>query len=207
MSHPYSSNDVRLSDEERSAAMSALGRAFAEGRLTIDEYDKRCQCVGKSQRRTELAPLFADLPQTVHQRHNEEPLYSAREIAEAYQSGRRTKAGIASLTTIATLAGVPLLVGLIHPGFTVLLALIPAIFILLYMMKVGPKSWHVPSPRKLERERLRQARMAYAIQSAEQRASLEARQAELRAQRQQLAGQLTNDALGFAKQSLDRMRK
>lgn len=209
MSTPYTNPgpDVRLSDEERSAAMESLGRAFAEGRLTMDEYDERCRQIGACQHRKDLAPVFHDLPQSVHNSASSGPMYSAQEIYEAYRSSKRTRLGIAGLTTVGTLAAAPILIATVSPAFSALYALIPIIFILLYVMKVGPASWYTPSPRKLERERFRELRMQQAIQSAEQRAAHQERQAQLRAQRQQLAGELTNEAMGFAKRSIDKMRK
>lgn len=209
MHPPYSSpgNDVRLSDQERTAAMEALGRAFAEGRLTMDEYDQRCQQISMSQQRAELMPVFQDLPQSIHHESAVGPMYSAQEIYEAHRSGRRTRLGLMALTTAGTLAGAPLLIAAGGPGFAALYALIPIVFILLYIMKVGPANWYTPSPRKLERERMRQLRMYQAIESAEQRAAHEARQAQIRAQRQQLAGELTNEAMGFAKRSIEKLRK
>ena len=39
---------VRISDAEREAAMASLGRAFAEGRLTVEEYDERVQEIGRA---------------------------------------------------------------------------------------------------------------------------------------------------------------
>ncbi|AKE40136.1 Hypothetical protein NG00_01970 [Corynebacterium camporealensis] len=203
--HP-SRPEIRLSDQERGTAMDALGRAFAEGRLTMDEYDERCRQVTAATKRSELAQLFDDLPADLQHSPADGPLYSAAEIAEAHRAGKKTRLGVMSLTTVGTFVATPLLI-LVHPGFSALIAIIPTVFILLYIMKIGPASWFAPSPRALEKQRLREIRAAYALENAERQAHNEARREELRAQRSQLAGELTNEAMGFVKRSIDRMRK
>lgn len=52
----------RLSDAERSEAISALADAFAEGRLDAEEFEERMGAASQARLATELDPLFADLP-------------------------------------------------------------------------------------------------------------------------------------------------
>lgn len=52
----------RLSDAERSEAISALADAFAEGRLDAEEFEERMSAASQARLATELDPLFADLP-------------------------------------------------------------------------------------------------------------------------------------------------
>lgn len=54
---------VRIGDAERDAAVSALGDHFAEGRLTREEFDERVEAAITARVGTDLAPLFADLPE------------------------------------------------------------------------------------------------------------------------------------------------
>jgi hypothetical protein len=54
---------MRLSDAERNEAMEALSEHVRTGRLDIDEYGTRSAQVTAARIRTELAPLFEDLPE------------------------------------------------------------------------------------------------------------------------------------------------
>lgn len=210
MSSPFTfpNPNVRLSDEERHGAMSSLGRAFAEGRLTMDEYDCRCQDITKAQSLSDLQAVFADLPQNPHTAAlDHRPVYSLAEVQAARRSSRRTRAGVLGLTTVGTIVATPILISAVGGLGGMLFFLIPTVFILLYVMKIGPASWHQPSPRQIERERMREIQLANAQFNAERRAQEEARQAEIRAKRRELTGELTNEAMGFAKKSLDRFKK
>lgn len=210
MSSPYPHHrpDVRLSDEERNTAIAALGRAFAEGRLTMDEYEDRIQTITEAQTHQQIVPVFSDLPQNASSTViDNSPRYSAQEIEAAYRRSKHTKWGLMGLTTVGTLVAIPVLTVLSSELWGLLIFLIPTVFILLFIMKIGPKSWYQPSPRQIERERMRQIQASEALYTAERRANDEARQAELRAQRQQLASELTNEAMGFAKRSMDKFKK
>lgn len=55
--HPY-----RLSDTERDEAISVLGDAYAEGRLTTAEFDERLEAASSARFASDLDVLFADLP-------------------------------------------------------------------------------------------------------------------------------------------------
>lgn len=205
---PFSDPNVRLSDDERGGAMASLGRAFAEGRLTMDEYDERCTTITRAQSRADLAPVFRDLPQSPNSTAMDRtPVYSLAEVQSARRAAQRTRAGVMGLTTVGTLVATPILLatGLEMAGL--LIFLIPTVFILLYVMKIGPDSWHQPSARQIERQRLREIQAANATHTAQQRAREEARQAEIRARRRELTGELTNEAMGFAKKSIERFKK
>lgn len=188
--------------------MAALGRAFAEGRLTIDEYDDRCQGVARANVRSDLEQYFLDIPQNWDGSGKElDSVYSAQEVAAAHRSAKNIRGGLLGLTMVGSIAAVPVLLALDVMFAPVVLVLIPVVWILLYVMKIGPKSWYMPSPRQIEKERLREIQSADAIRNAERKAAEQARQAELKAQRQQLASELTNEAMGFAKRSLDKFKK
>ncbi|MQA08568.1 MAG: DUF1707 domain-containing protein [Pseudonocardiaceae bacterium] len=53
---------MRLSDAERQDALDALGEHFKSGRLDVDEYGERTAHVAAARMRSDLKPLFADLP-------------------------------------------------------------------------------------------------------------------------------------------------
>lgn len=199
---------VRLSDAERSAAMASLGRAFAEGRLTIDEYDTRCQDIAAAQFQGELEPLFLDLPHFQGPVGQEvDQLYSAQEIEAAHRDGRKTRAGVLGLTTVGALAGTGVLGAMASPFAAVLLFLIPVVWILLYVMKVGPAEWHVPSARAVDKQRIRELRTAEKLRAAELRLSEQDRLAELRAQRRVQTEELTTRALGFVNKAIEKRQK
>ncbi|CAN5584130.1 hypothetical protein BH10ACT10_BH10ACT10_15760 [soil metagenome] len=54
--------ELRIGDDDREAAVTALGEHYAAGRLTKDEYDERSQRAWDARTRSALTPLFADLP-------------------------------------------------------------------------------------------------------------------------------------------------
>jgi hypothetical protein len=53
---------VRASNAERELVVERLGRAFARGRLSLDEYDERVAAAYAAVHREELARLTQDLP-------------------------------------------------------------------------------------------------------------------------------------------------
>ena len=54
--------ETRASDADRDAAVSLLGDAFAEGRLTADEHDQRLSAAYAARSWQQLHQLTADLP-------------------------------------------------------------------------------------------------------------------------------------------------
>ncbi|WPF68469.1 DUF1707 domain-containing protein [Corynebacterium sp. 21KM1197] len=182
---------VRLSDDERAQAMSLLGTAFSQGRLGVDEYDARCQAAARAQYRYELNQLFLDLPSLpATQIDKTVQVYSAEEIEEARQASRYPKAGILALTSAAAMGIV-----LINSALVPVLVIIPIVFVLLYMLKIGPDSWYVPSQRALNRRRIQ------AIKAAERQRAI-----ERRAQRLELQHELKNSAYNFARSTMQRRR-
>ncbi|MGH3510048.1 MAG: DUF1707 SHOCT-like domain-containing protein [Nocardioidaceae bacterium] len=56
------SDQLRIGDREREAAVAALGEHYAAGRLTKDEFDERSTLAYQARTSADLAPLFRDLP-------------------------------------------------------------------------------------------------------------------------------------------------
>lgn len=54
--------ELRIGDADREAAVADLGEHFAQGRLSKEEYDERADAVWSARTRSDLAPVFADLP-------------------------------------------------------------------------------------------------------------------------------------------------
>lgn len=60
--------ELRITDSEREAAVSALGDHYAAGRLTKEEFDERADAAWAARTRSALWPLFGDLPHPATQR-------------------------------------------------------------------------------------------------------------------------------------------
>ncbi|OFL15284.1 hypothetical protein HMPREF2785_10895 [Corynebacterium sp. HMSC067D03] len=208
MSTPY--GNFRIGDQERMDAMDILGRALGEGRLDMAEFDNRCQAVAEAQTQQDLQPILGDLPTgrgggvVDKQMPDDAILYSQAEIMQARRSGRRTRAGVFWLGTIGTIGLVSIFGA---AGSTALsglsLLIIPTLFILLYVMKVGPDSWYTPSLRQLEQQRRQEIkRRQLEIEAAQVH-----QQALMRAQRKDQINQMTNDALNIAQDTVNRFRR
>lgn len=208
MSTPY--GNFRIGDQERMDAMDILGRALGEGRLDMGEFDNRCQAVAEAQTQQDLQPILGDLPTgrgggvVDKQMPDNAILYSQAEIMQARRSGRRTRAGVFWLGTIGSIGLVSIFGA---AGSTALsglsILLIPTLFILLYVMKVGPDSWYTPSLRQLEQQRRQEIkRRQLEIEAAQVH-----QQALMRAQRKDQINQMTNDALNIAQDTVNRFRR
>lgn len=208
MSTPY--GNFRIGDQERMDAMDILGRALGEGRLDMGEFDNRCQAVAEAQTQQDLQPILGDLPTgrgggvVDKQMPDDAILYSQAEIMQARRSGRRTRAGVFWLGTIGSIGLVGLFEAVnanVMSGLSILL--IPTLFILLYVMKVGPDSWYTPSLRQLEQQRRQEIkRRQLEIEAAQVH-----QQALMRAQRKDQINQMTNDALNIAQDTVNRFRR
>jgi hypothetical protein len=55
-------SEIRVSDEERDAAVRTLGVHLSTGRLDVAEFEQRCEQVVAVRTRGELEALFTDLP-------------------------------------------------------------------------------------------------------------------------------------------------
>lgn len=208
MTNPHDEIDVRISDDERQRAMASLGRAMSEGRISVDEYDERVQIIAKAKKRNDVEEVFTDLPQNASGTTGEvDKMYSSREVALAHQRSRKVRLGLLGLTTVGSLAGVGILGTAGVAWSPALLTLIPIVWIMLYLLKVGPASWYTPSPRQIERERRREIESAEAYRNAERKAQAKAEAEERRMRRQQLAGEITNDAMYFAQKGLNKFKK
>jgi hypothetical protein len=62
MAESADDDHLRISTDERSTGMAALGDHFAAGRLDFDEYQQRLDAVAEARDRSQLRAVFADLP-------------------------------------------------------------------------------------------------------------------------------------------------
>lgn len=208
MTSPYSP-DFRISDTEREQAINDLGAHFAQGRLSMEEYERRLTDATSAVMRSDLQVLFQDLPNGIARLGEAGRAYTAGEIEELRQRGQHTRAGIMGLTTVGAFVGCIAFSTVPQAGILVpaMLALIPVVFILLFVMKVGPDKWYTPSARALERERMRELRLMQQRQLMASQAVLVQQRAEQKAIRQQRTAELNNTALEITNDLLKRFKR
>jgi len=192
-----SNQDYRIGDAERQKAMDDLGKHFAAGRLDITEYDNRLTNVAEATMRSDLIPIFSDLPAITDANTPvtiphaaglpDEVTFTSSEIEESYRSGKRIKLGIMLLMLLPCLAA-------------------PPTNTLISGIKLGPKSWHQPSPRTLARQRQRQIAQAQAMQVQAMELANAQQMAQQRALRQQRQAEITDAALEVTNQYVQRLR-
>jgi hypothetical protein len=66
------SPQLRISDQNRESALTALGEHMSAGRIDIDEYGERSARITAAKTRGELVEIFADLP-APHPRYDDVP--------------------------------------------------------------------------------------------------------------------------------------
>jgi len=206
--------DYRIGDAERQKAMDDLGKHFTAGRLDITEYDNRLTNVTEATMWSDLIPIFSDLPAITDTNTSaaiphaagipEEAKFSRSEIEENYRSGKRIKLGIMILTFMAAVSATVVLQDKLV-AFTTMMTFL-AMFVLLYVMKLGPKSWHQPSPRALARQRRRQIAQAQAMQVQAMQLAHARQMVQQRVLRQQRQAEITNAALEVTNQYVQRLR-
>ena len=78
---------LRASDRDRSLVVDALGTAYAEGRLSREEFDERSQAVGAARTLGEFPPLVEDLIPRTPVRLSDTELHA--EAVRRYREERR----------------------------------------------------------------------------------------------------------------------
>ncbi|WP_284748044.1 DUF1707 SHOCT-like domain-containing protein [Amycolatopsis sp. RTGN1] len=111
------SPQLRISDQNRESALSALGEHMSAGRIDIDEYGERSARITAAKTRGELVELFADLP-APHPRYEDapqavtapEPAPTAQPVPrrpgtpDSWSGGQRFVAAFVPLVWIAVIA-------------------------------------------------------------------------------------------------------
>ena len=204
--------DYRIGDTERQKAMDDLGKHFAAGRLDITEYDNRLTNVAEATMMSDLIPIFSDLPAITDANTPAtiphavgipaEAIFTSSEIEENYRSGKRIKLGVTMLMLLPVLATMPVNTFISGIAFSVFLATV----IMLYVLKLGPKSWHQPSPQALARQRQRQIAQAEAMKVQATQLANAQQMAERQLLRQQRQAEITDAALDVANQYIQRLR-
>ncbi|MBO0853785.1 MAG: DUF1707 domain-containing protein [Nocardia sp.] len=140
------SPDVRIGTAEREQALARLSDHFAEGRLSVGEFDERSATIAAAVTRADLAPVFVDLPATVPQQPPPE-----RSEAPAAPPARRGNEIAGVVTGLAVLIA---LVLFFTTHTWLWLLLIPAAGIVTRGMYGGGR----PRQRRLERRQRRRGR-------------------------------------------------
>lgn len=186
---------IRLSDAERNTALESLGEAFAEGRLSVHEYDERCKELVQAQTVDDLDALFLDIPQNADGTSlSLVPQFTINELARANKQSRNVRAGIMALTVIGAAIGSAALSPISGTAVAVIWWLVPLVAVLLYVLKVGPESWYVPSPKKLQKQEIKVAKKRLALEKAQRRS-----------ERMTALNNLSTDAMEAARQPLRRL--
>ena len=184
---PFPSGTYRVSDEDRQHAIELLGIHFSQGRLTIDEYDQRVSVASAAQNNNDLNALFTDLPDlpsaTLTKGSQSLVAMSDGTVLPPASYGRNIRLGL--LLGSSTLLAMPVA---FNDALAPILFLIPLIFILLYIMKVGPESWHTAS-------RIRQAKR---LQRDQLRMDKEKLQLEQKQRRREIQQEAMGSAMDFA---------
>lgn len=207
---------VRIGDADRERAISLLGVHFADGRLSVTEYDGRCRAVAGALTQGEIDGQFRDLPVLPGQsglpgvRGNGTgtgagmTVYSAAEIAEQHRRGANPRAGVMAVTGIA---GVAVAALLDNAAAVIPLAVVAVVAVLLYVVKAGPASWYVPSPEALERARVRKMRQAQQLELEERKAQRRLKQAQIQTDALDLAHRAMGKAGRSVNNSWEQWRK
>jgi Domain of unknown function (DUF1707) len=56
-------DETRIGNSDREAALAALQQHLTAGRIELEEFDDRSAVVARAKTRSELEPVFADLPE------------------------------------------------------------------------------------------------------------------------------------------------
>lgn len=176
--------------------MGELDAHYAAGRLSYEDYQHRLAGIQSADVQAQLAPFFRDLPPLVSEgaaldiQRLPVNTYTEVEIADARQRARHTRLGV---FTLSVLGGW----GLAAATSISLFWLIPAtVFVLLYIMKVGPDSWHAPSPRQLAAQRRQNLKMLQSAEIAQRKQARRMQQEELK-----------DSAVQFAQRSIERFNR
>jgi len=111
------SPQLRISDQTRESALSALGEHMTAGRIDIEEYGERSARIAAAKTRGEVGEIFADLPKP-HPTYDEAwqtvekpppppstvPEAVARDPRAGWPPARRLMAGLMPLIFIAAIA-------------------------------------------------------------------------------------------------------
>ncbi|MCS4536007.1 DUF1707 domain-containing protein [Corynebacterium sp. HS2168-gen11] len=200
-----SNPEYRLTDQERAEAIDALAKHVAAGRIDLDEYEIRVDIITSAVTHGDLEQVFYDLPPAEDTMQEAElaAMYTRAEIYQAYKDGKRIRLGILLLSTFAVLS----IEQAFHSQPSLFFIVGVTLYILLYLIKIGPSSWYTPSPRELARQRQRDLEMAYQEHQQRIRMLSAKQRAELTAFRAQKRAEIANHALEMTENMMRKLNK
>ncbi|HEX7738247.1 MAG TPA: DUF1707 domain-containing protein, partial [Marmoricola sp.] len=139
---------LRASDRDRNQVIEALGTAYAEGRLSRDEYDERSRDVGAARTLGELPALVGDLIPSTPARLSEVELHA--EAVRRYREERRESFSYLVPALICWVIWAANGMGFPWPVFVTIGTALPTI-----NMWVNPKGHIESKQRSLERKQER----------------------------------------------------
>ena len=98
--------EVRVGDAEREQAVSALGEHYLAGRISKEEYDERTATAWKAKTRSQLEPLFWDLPRLQQQVSRPTPPPRSESGSGPRGRSRRRGFGVPVLLAVVVLLAV-----------------------------------------------------------------------------------------------------
>jgi Domain of unknown function (DUF1707) len=81
--------ELRIGDAERNAAADELAEHYALGRLSSEEHHERLDRVWAARTRSDLAPVFSDLPGSAYQAYQRPAAYATADLPAAGQERLR----------------------------------------------------------------------------------------------------------------------
>jgi hypothetical protein len=137
MGRPFPSY-LRIGDDEREAAISALTRHFAEGRITLVEHDERTTLAFAAKTQGDLDKLFADLP----------PLPA---VPPPVPDTRRGRAANAMSLFARRVVPIPFIaMGLLFAVYMLIRGIPMFVFVALFLFARGSRRRHARQARQLQ---------------------------------------------------------
>ena len=102
--------------------------------------------------------------------------YPVPDAIESPREGRHIRDGFMAITAIVVTAAAGL------ADVEALMLIIPVLAILIYGMKIGPKSWFAPTKKQLQKQEFRRQKQIAAMQTQQMRQQLAIESAQRRAE-------------------------
>lgn len=198
--HSFAMNngDFRVGDADRTAALDSLSTLASRGYITLSEFDERSCSAAAAVTRNELNALFTDVPASAFegspgnaytpnlpatygvpsapQLWSQGMSYPVPDAIESPREGRHIRDGFMAITAIVVTAAADL------ADVEALMLIIPVLAILIYGMKIGPKSWFAPTKKQLQKQEFRRQKQIAAMQTQQMRQQLAIESAQRRAE-------------------------
>mgnify|MGYP000963711905 CR=1 FL=1 len=191
--HSFGMNngDFRVGDADRTAALDSLSTLASRGYIPLPEFDERSRSAAAAVTRNDVpASAFEGSPGNAYTLNLPAPYgvpsapqlwtqgisYPVPDAIESPREGRHIRDGFMAITTICVVAAADL------SDVEALMLIIPVLAILIYGMKIGPKSWFAPTKKQLQKQEFRRQKQIAAMQTQQMRQQLAIESAQRRAE-------------------------